>query len=296
VRAVTIKAEVLMNRTLFVTVLVLAAAVCCAREGDTFYTHAARATIRLESWATNPRDSARDTLISSGTGFIVAFGGKNFVVTARHVLEQADYLRAKVTLFDTTKKVDEVFELRMPRNCWVPHQQDSTEDKEYVDVAVCLIEIVDAPYATSVFPGSSLAQHDRPVVLDPVFILGYPVGWKGCFALAGEHMKNQLPLARSGLVSSQAGEAFYVGDPGRLKMMDSETMLLDLYAIPGYSGSPVLADRSLNDKCEILGLMVTANFVDQFSFCEPTVRIREALTNAMANPARSKRLPTWSRM
>ncbi len=140
---------------------------------------------------------------SVGTGFTIDIKGKQYLVTARHVVEG----------FSTSTPL-ELFE----NNSWVVVAADLVAHGDGgVDVSVIAPKAVMSPSKLPVVPSSKGLIYGQDV-----YFLGFPYGVlsKVIFGGAGY----PLPLVKKALFSAFAGDVY----------------LLDGHNNPGFSGGPVL--------------------------------------------------------
>lgn len=149
---------------------------------------------------------------SVGTGFVVDVDGKQYLVTAKHVIQA----------FDTTVGL-EVFS----NDVWVPVPANLVAHGEGgVDISVLAPSSAMTPPNLPVIVGS-----DGVVYGQDVYFLGFPYGVLSnvVFGSSG----HPLPLVKKALLSSFAGDAF----------------LLDGHNNPGFSGGPVIFGRGGAPNC-----------------------------------------------
>ena len=141
----------------------------------------------------------------TGTGFTIDHGSKQYLVTARHVVDGIDSGNA-IKIFHDNKWKDLVVNI-------------VGIGKGDVDVAVLACSVRLSPLHPLVASSAALTYGQQ------VFFLGYPFGWD-----AGSEQINRgvpLPFVKAGIIS-----AMVYGDASRL--------YLDAHGNRGFSGGPVV--------------------------------------------------------
>jgi hypothetical protein len=143
---------------------------------------------------------------SVGTGFTVDVDGKQYLVTAKHVVQA----------FATTAGL-EIF----GNGAWVPISATLVgHGSDGVDVSVLAPAAAMSPSNLPVVVGSKGVVYGQDV-----YFLGFPYGVLSSVVFGGSG--HPLPLVKKALLSSFAGDAF----------------LLDGHNNPGFSGGPVIFAR-----------------------------------------------------
>ncbi len=289
-----------MNRIIAAILLVgcLVSNVASTNEKEGLYSQLSRGVIRLEHWEDVRQEGSSKVIRqnkSNGTAFFVKSGGHLFVVSARHVVEQAYDLHARVECLNENSGKKEVILLKLPRKRWVYHPVNSNKDTHYVDVAAIKIRWIKdrtIKHFTYELPDSKTKDKNQLPSEDPVpprkiLVFGFPVK-------IGFELQEQRPFGRSGIIAMRTGEKFLkMKTNGKIKFAEEKCYLIDAKVFPGNSGSPILNQKSLTDsKLQLLGLLVGSNPSMDFGVVEPVSRIREVLDKAKQQKA--KEIEYWS--
>ena len=141
----------------------------------------------------------------TGSAFTIDRGGKQYLVTARHVVEG----------------------IASGESIFVVHEKRwKTVDINVVGVGEGEVDVAVLACQQQLSPTHPLEPSDKFFYGQQAYFLGFPFGWDS----GGEHINNDLPLpfAKTGIIS-----AFTVGD-GPVKRI-----YLDAHANEGFSGGPV---------------------------------------------------------
>lgn len=260
----------------------------CEDSKEGFYSQINRAVIRLEHFEVIFREGSSEAITkntSDGTAFFVASRGQLFVVSARHVVEQAYDLHARVQTKNVETGQEKVFLLKLPKGKWIYHANNGDAQTQYVDVAAMRIlslqnwGIVNFLYEPNEPPEKKKNQlpaedADPP---KPILVFGFP-------ADIGFELATQHPFGRLGIVSLKAGKRF-LKTSGE-KYFEEKACLIDVRIFSGNSGSPVMNEfRAFDSEPRLLGLVTATNSSLNFAVMEPTSRIRETLDQAVDSEA-----------
>lgn len=255
-----------------------------------------RAVIRLET-RKNVGATPPPIATPAGTGFLVAFNGALYLVSARHVTEVAAELWARVPKRQESGMT--AAELWVPRDAWVRHPSKKERRQRngslvYVgaaDVAATRVPwpssgdlgfLVLCSQTSSCTAGDLGAEDPRPP--QRLLVLGYP-DWLGF------ELEIQRPLLRSGVVAMATREPTlkYLG--GKLYAREG-TLALDVRSFPGNSGSPVFLEASFAESPALVGLISSGDEGLDFAMAEPISRIIETLLLAETTPVTAR--PAWT--
>jgi hypothetical protein len=291
-----------MKRGIFVATLLILLPVCSAwaeeKRKEDLYSQLNRAIIRLEHLETiRQKDSPNLNRLSrpDGTAFFVGSGGSLFVVSARHVVEQAYDLHARVESLNTRSGQKEVVLLKLPRNRWVFHHEGGDNDTHPVDVAAMRIRWIkdrSIRHFTYELPDSEAKDKNQLPSEDPlpprrILVFGFPLG-------IGFKLLEQRPFGRGGIIAMRTGKRFLrMNLKGTEKFAEERCYIIDVEAFPGNSGSPVMNEPSLSDsRIQLLGLLSATNQKMDFAVVEPVSRIREVLD--LAKDQKDEKIEYWS--
>lgn len=250
------------------------------KEKEHLYAQLNRAVIRLEHIEIVHRENATAPVIQNipdGTAFFVMSGNWLYIVSARHVVEQAYDLHARVQARNDKTKETEVILLELPRTAWVYHDNVGDVNTRFVDVAVMKIPwIKDYSIRGFRYEPKDSNDHDEnqlpledPWPPSPILVFGFP-------ADIGFQLLEQNPLCRLGVISMRTEKNFIKMDAK--KFAEERCCLIDARMFPGNSGSPVMNQLSITDlKPKLLGLVIAVNDALDFGVIEPVSRIRETL-------------------
>jgi len=259
---------------LAILVVSLGSTMCVAAETD-HYEEISQAVVRLEHVDTT------GAWKSAGTGFLVMYEDNAFLVTARHVAEAYDSLRARVLVVHKTADSQQVQELRSLRDGWVYHPDDGNDTSRYVDVAVTQI-VGMKDWRFRKFPQDLFATRD-PRPPDRVIVYGFP----GHIDLQSE---TQRPLARGGIISSDIAERLKVKKED--KYFANRVLLADVFPFGGRSGGPVWVVLPIN-RITLGGMHIAGNDTLALSFITPVSRIVETIKHAIETPVPSDVITVW---
>ena len=196
----------------------------------------------------------------SGTGFLVSKiidseKGKIFLVTNKHVINKNRELRETAALItlNFNRKTDDGefirFQIPFPlvqggMKTWREHT-DPDVDVLAIDVSGLLAQLVEkgmiyakwADYDLIISPQK--IREENITCGEDVIVIGYPLGIS---SFAVRHKNNNLPLFRSGIISTTIGEELEddVNEGGTSRKRRLRGFLVDGGIIPGSSGSPVV--------------------------------------------------------
>ena len=267
-------------------------------EKEDLYSQLSRAIIRLEHLETIQQEGSPNIIPHNkpdGTAFFVQSEKNLFVVSARHVVEQAYDLHARVECLNTKSGQKEVILLKLPRNRWVFHHESGEKDTHPVDVAVMRIRwIKDRSIKSFIYELSNSDNKDKnqlpsedPLPPRRILVFGFPrdIGFK---------LLEQRPFGRSGIIAMRTGKKFLkMNLKGSEKFAEEKSYIIDIEAFRGNSGSPVMNEPSLTDsKIQLLGLLSATNQNMNFALVVPVSRIREALD--LAKDQKDEAIEYWS--
>ena len=151
----------------------------------------------------------------TGTAFTIDCEEKQYLVTARHVVEG---IESGESIFIVQEKRWKTIEINVV---------GVGEDEVDVAVLACQQQLSPTP---------KLEPNNMFPYGQQVYFLGFPFGWDS----GGEHINNGLPLpfAKTGIIS-----AFTIGDAP-----DVQKIYLDAHANEGFSGGPVVFSPLDNQK------------------------------------------------
>ena len=186
---------------------------------------------------------------SSGTAFTLDHGGKQYLVTARHVVEG---IASGERIFTVQEK------------------QWKTIDINVVGVGEGEADVAVLACQHQLSPTHPLKPSEPKDFFygQQVYFLGFPFGWDS----GGEHINNGLPFpfVKTGIIS-----AFTIGDAPVQKIY------LDAHANKGFSGGPVVFSP-LNDPKALRVAGVVANYPKRF---QPVVDDQgNTVAHAQENP------------
>lgn len=265
-----------------------------AGSGPSFYDALSRGVVRLEHYDVIERDGGELTEYighSDGTGFLVARAEKLFLVTAAHVARFPWDLRVRISGEERTGLGTTVAGLRIPREAWVFHPQGPTLTPDGKPVAAVDLAVAELPWHSNLrlrtigfcpdpCTGDVVDQFAENDPDPPTMLLtfGFPKE-------LGFEMRDQRPMARTGIVAMVAGEFFvHTGEA----YLDARARILDTDIFPGNSGSPVFSNPTTSGAFELLGVVTAANDTYDFAVAEPVSRVKELLLHARDNPAPSR--------
>ena len=291
-----------MRRRIFVAAFCIILPVCFAvaeeKEKDDLYSQLNRAIIRLEHYETIQQEGSPNIIRQNkpdGTAFFVQSGKSLFVVSARHVVEQAYDLHARVECLNTKSGQKEVILLKLPRNRWVFHHESGDKDTHSVDVATMRIRWIkdrSIKHFTYELPDSENKDKNQLPSEDPlpprrILVFGFPLD-------IGFKLLEQRPFGRAGIIAMRTGKKFLkMILKGLDKFAEERCYIIDVEAFPGNSGSPVMNEPSLTDsKIQLLGLLSATNQNMDFAVVEPVSRIREVLD--LARDQKDEEIGYWS--
>lgn len=192
---------------------------------------------REEDWASDKVSWA--TVIKSlrGTGFLVGYRGKSFLVTARHVVTENDSVHTPtvpllnlVLGFETKggglggSRIDE-HQMKLGVNWVFPQQRD-------IDLAITPLG-VENHADVKWFSEKDFASWDDLQTGDDVFYLGFPLRITPDVRI--------IPLTRRGNIALLIEEGLTLSNHTYPK----HSLLLDSMALPGNSGSPIFSKARL---------------------------------------------------
>lgn len=262
--------------------------------GPSFYDAVSRGVVRLEHYDVIERDGSDlvETVgHSDGTGFLVAAGDRLFVVSAAHVAHSRWDLKVRVVGENREGTGISVAGLRIPRDAWVFHPKGPSVTPDGKPVAAVDVAVAEVPWHpelrlrtigycpdpcdSEVTDQFADQDPDPPAML---LTFGFPKG-------LGFELREQRPMARTGIVSMVAGEHFvHTGEA----FLDARARLLDTDIFPGNSGSPVFSNPVLGGPFELLGVVTAANDTFDFAVSEPVSRVKEVLEHAFKHPAANR--------
>ena len=146
---------------------------------------------------------------SQGSAFTIERGGRQYLVTARHVVEGIEAARRIAIVFE---------------NQW------RDIDFNIVGVAEGDVDVAVLACAQQLSPTHPLEADDEGMIYGQrAYFLGFPFGW----TVGGEHVNLGLPLpfVKGGIIS-----AFSIGGP-------VHRIYLDAHVNYGFSGGPVVFQR-----------------------------------------------------
>jgi hypothetical protein len=164
-----------------------------------------------------------------GTGFIFNYKNKNFLVTAAHVV--VGNRRLKKKQISISMKDDEY--LYFEADLYYHHDKN---------IDICVI-----PLKSNQYIDSTLSYHDEPVEVGAAYyIFGYPSTIENTYVESNNTHQIPIPVIRKGIAS-------HIGTSN-----DIHYTWLDMIAIEGFSGSPVVAFHETN-KPYVLGVLTNGN-------------------------------------
>jgi len=265
---------------------------------EDLYSQLNRAIIRLEHLEAIQQEGSPNVIRQNkpdGTAFFVQSGRSLFVVSARHVVEQAYDLHARVESLNTKSGEKEVILLKLPRNRWVFHHETGDKDTHPVDVAAMRIRWIkdrSIRYFTYELPDSETKDKNQLPLEDPlpprrILVFGFPLD-------IGFKLLEQRPFGRGGIIAMRTGKKFLrMNLKGVDKFAEERCYIIDIEAFPGNSGSPIMNEPSLTDsRIQLLGLLSATNQKMDFAVVEPVSRIREVLD--LARDQKDEEIKFWS--
>ncbi len=176
---------------------------------------------------------SKDEYIPIGTGFLIDYKTKNFLVTCKHVVNNKEEdLFACFNLKNGQIARRSILEIKKQHKVeWIFHRTE--------DVAMIVFAIDPINDELRKLPKELFENFNELEVGDDIFFLGYPMGLRA--------LKSASPIVRAGIIS--------------LKESD-DTLLIDGTVFPGNSGSPVFLKPSFfNIKQRSLGTIREAKLI-----------------------------------
>lgn len=290
--------RILLLHLLFVPLLISMA--WADDDKEDLYSQLNRAIIRLEhTEIRQPWDSTKIIKKNKpdGTAFFVQSGGKLFVVSARHVVEQPYDLHARVECMNSISKQKEVILLKLKRNRWLFHPNHGDKDTHYVDVATMRIQWIkdrSIKYFSYETKDSKKYEKNRLPEKDPVpprriLVFGFPLD-------IGFGLLKQRPFGRAGIIAMRTDKKYLKMILNKMnKFAEERCYVIDVEMFPGNSGSPIINQPTFGDsQIQLLGLVGASNLKMDFAIAEPTSRIRETLD--LAKNQNIDDIDCWSKM
>jgi hypothetical protein len=232
----------------------------------------------------------------TGTGFFISTTRTPeslYLVTARHVMENAGELYARVPLVNTQTGNRQLFGLRLKKTDWITHPNEGTESILPIDIVIARLAKLPGVSGAAFTDcegkcgGGSYDQlgGDDPEPPEDILIYGFP-------GEIGFRLKEPRPMGRKGIValSAELGDAPYIKIDGQERLLNSKVFLMDIDMFPGNSGSPVLR-FPLHSFVPYLGGVVSAtNLQSRYAIGEPVSHVRELLDVAIDHPVAQN---TW---
>lgn len=180
----------------------------------------------------NVMNACRDILLkdgSGGTGFIFEYKGKNFLITAKHVIVESRRVKKKQISISIEDDQPLFFE------AFIYYHFDK-------DIDLCVIPLPDNHQVIS-----TLTYRYQPVLVGgDYFMFGYPGVIENTFKETSDKQKLPIPVIRSGIAS-------HIGVSEGIHYM-----WLDMISVEGFSGGPVVAfDKSNNS--HVIGVATDGN-------------------------------------
>ncbi|MBL7148353.1 MAG: trypsin-like peptidase domain-containing protein [Nanoarchaeota archaeon] len=158
----------------------------------------------------------KEEFIPTGTGFLIDYQTKHFLVTCRHVVNsKEDDLYACFNLKNGQIARRSILQIKKQHNIdWIFHRSE--------DVAIIVFGIDETNDELKKLPKELFENFNDLEVGDDIFFLGYPMGLRA--------LKSASPIVRAGIISLKE---------------DNDTLLIDGNVFPGNSGSPVFLKPSV---------------------------------------------------
>ncbi len=263
--------------SLILSAFVLPSQLRAADEKKSFYEQLSRGILRLER-ATEITDNGKQIsgLAPNGTAFLVFYKGKNFVVTARHVVSDKYDLLMRFQAEAKDKEVHTV-SLILPKDKWVFHPEAGDKNTHPVDVAAMKISLLGSQskigFNYDPTGSENQLQAKDPEPPETFLLFGFPGN-------IGFELLEQKPMGRLGIISMKTGKKFLkIGE----KYAEERSILVDTKAFPGNSGSPLF--NTSGKEVQLLGLLSASNPDMSYSIIEPVSRIREVIELASKEAA-----------
>jgi hypothetical protein len=251
-----------------------------------------------------------------GTGFFVKFEDDLYVVTARHVVDNNYDLIGIARLLNITTNEIEIFEISLPKNNWIFHPENGSNNISSVDVAVTKINqlanyeitafVYDNDFSSKSYIDELIDENygqQKKVFLCKAFnwftdfnieelfkydptrpILTFIIAKKEDKILQQKYLKNKIVCRSSN------------------KLFEDEVLFLEGNMYPGNSGSPVIDLTPFeNPKNKLFGIHIASEetrIENNFIFLEkiviePAYRIFETLKYSEDKFDKSKEIEVW---
>jgi len=250
---------------------------CYAEENESFYKQLSKAIFQLEHYEKikiEGMDRTNERFVPEGTGFFVRYEDSLYIVSARHVVDKPFDLYAKINCRNINTKEHDIALVKLSKNKWIFHPEEGNENTRPVDVAVMKIypvkdrDIIHFSHFSS--PSKTVDQFagKDPEPPKEILVFGFPIN------LGFELKEEKNPMGRKGIASMVMEKPFIMS---KGKYFDKKTVLVDVDAFPGNSGSPAISISTFGGKIKLEGLLIATNIGGRYAVIEPISRIKEVL-------------------
>jgi len=162
-----------------------------------------------------------------GTGFLIDYKGKIYIVTARHVVTGLPANNAKIQVRQAGE--------------WKEYQTVRTLFPTSKDVDIAILETNEK--IAQPFLVRPAGDDDGVVLGQQVFFLGYPYG------IGSKFSKSNVNFADVPFIKRGAASAIDAIDPNKV------ILYIDGFNNPGFSGGPIIFWNFKDHQCRILGVV-----------------------------------------
>jgi len=251
-----------------------------------------------------------------GTGFFVKFEDDLYVVTARHVVDNNYDLIGIARLLNMTTNEIEIFEISLPKNNWIFHPENGSDNIFPVDVAVTKINqlenyeittfVYDNDFSSKSYIDELINENydqQKKVFLCKAFNWFTDWNIKEFFTLD----PTRPPLTfispnKEGKILQQKYLKNKMACRPSNKLFEDEVFFLEGNMYPGNSGSPVIDITPIgNPKNKLIGIHIASeetrienNFIFPGKIAvEPAYRIFETLKYSADKFDKLKEVEVW---